>query len=190
VSEALFIALRGRLQPSASDACAPAGFGRAAVLVPLLDGPDGVHLLFTVRAAGLRRHAGQISFPGGRLEAGEGVVAAALRETFEEIGVRVLEGEVLGFLEDRISPTGLVATPVVARLAWPRATVPDPAEVAEVFTLPLVELLAKEPAVRTVRSEGGSRELLEYSVASRVVWGLTGMVVHDLLARIRLDSPA
>ncbi|MDF1523224.1 MAG: CoA pyrophosphatase, partial [Trueperaceae bacterium] len=65
------------------------GHGRAAVLVPLLDGPDGLELLFTVRASGLARHAGQVAFPGGRLEAGEDVVATAIREAEEEVGLRV-----------------------------------------------------------------------------------------------------
>lgn len=190
MNEALFSALRAHLRPSASRPRTPAGFGRAAVLVLLLEGSDGVHLLFTVRAAGLRRHAGQISFPGGRIEAGEGVVAAAIRETYEEVGIRVPKAQVLGFLDNRVSPTGLIATPVVARLTLPIATLPDPVEVAEVFTLPLAALQATTPAVRSVEHQGGNRQLLEYRVDSRVVWGLTGMVVHDLLARLRLASAA
>jgi 8-oxo-dGTP pyrophosphatase MutT (NUDIX family) len=185
VNEALFAALRRRLRRSAAPGEVPAGFGRAAVLVPLLETREGLALLFTVRAANLRRHAGQIAFPGGRIEAGEGVVAAALRETSEEVGVQVEEEGVLGLLEDRVSPTGLVATPVVARLAWPRPTLPDPGEVAEIFTLELAQLLAVEPVFCSVEHQGMTRRLVEYRVAERRVWGLTGMVVHDLLARLR-----
>ena len=155
------------------------------MLVPLLETCEGLALLFTVRAAHLRRHAGQVSFPGGRIEMGEGVVAAALRETFEEVGLRVTVERVLGFLEDRVSPTGLVATPVVAHLAWPCPTFADPREVAEIFTLSLSELMAAEPTFSRVEQQGVTRHLVAYQVGERRVWGLTGMVVYDLLERLR-----
>ena len=75
------------------------------MLVPLFVSPDeGLSLLFTVRAAGLSRHAGQIAFPGGRLEAGEGPLEAALREAYEEVGLSVSSEDVLGRLDDRVSP--------------------------------------------------------------------------------------
>ena len=161
------------------------GHARAAVLVPLLDAATGPELLFTVRAAGLRRHAGQIAFPGGRVEPGETVVAAAVREAFEEVGLRVDPADVFGVLDDRPSPYGLVATPVVARVAWPASLRLDPGEVAEAFTLPL-ETLAHAPVTHEVRwHEGEERRLHRYAVAGRDVWGLTGNVVKDLLDRLR-----
>lgn len=161
------------------------GHGRAAVLVPLLDASDGPQLLFTVRAAGLRRHAGQIAFPGGRVEPGETAVAAAVREAFEEVGLRVEPADVLGVLDDRPSPFGLVATPVVARVNWPASLRLDPGEVAEAFTLPL-EALATAPVTHEVRwHEGVERRLHRYEVSGRDVWGLTGNVVKDLLDRLR-----
>lgn len=160
------------------------GHGRAAVLVPLLDAPDGPELLFTVRAAGLRRHAGQIAFPGGRVEAGETLVAAALREAYEEVGLRVDPADVFGVLDDRPSPFGLVATPVVARVAWPASLRLDAGEVAEAFTLPLASL-ATAPVTHELRwHEGVERRLHRYEVAGRDVWGLTGNVVKDLLDRL------
>ena len=160
------------------------GYGRAAVLVPLLDAPDGPALLFTVRSAGLSRHAGQIAFPGGRVEPGEDAVAAALREAHEEVGLSVDRCDVLGLLDDRASPFGLVATPVVARVAWPADLRVDPGEVAEVFTVPLA-LLGATPVLReTWPHEGGTRVLHRYRVVGRDVWGLTGNIVKDLLDRL------
>ncbi|MFO8149900.1 MAG: CoA pyrophosphatase [Trueperaceae bacterium] len=160
------------------------GHGRAAVLVPLLDAPEGLALLFTVRSAGLSRHAGQIAFPGGRVEAGEDAIAAALREAHEEVGLSVDRGDVFGLLDDRASPFGLIATPVVARVAWPADLRVDPGEVAEVFTVPLA-LLAETPVMRETRAhEGGTRVLHRYLVVGRDVWGLTGNIVKDLLDRL------
>jgi 8-oxo-dGTP pyrophosphatase MutT (NUDIX family) len=160
------------------------GHGRAAVLVPLLDAPDGLELLFTVRASGLARHAGQVAFPGGRLEAGEDVVAAALREAEEEVGLLVEATDVLGLLDDRPSPYALIATPVVARVAWPAPLRLDPGEVAEAFTLPLAALAATRPLLEEREHEGRVRSMARYRVAEREVWGLTGSVVKDLLDRL------
>src|SRR5690606_15769393 len=84
------------------------GFRRAAVLVPLLDAPGGVEVLFTVRAAALKSHAGEIAFPGGRLDPGESHLEAALRETQEEVGLVVTPEQVLGRLSDHPSPAGHV----------------------------------------------------------------------------------
>jgi 8-oxo-dGTP pyrophosphatase MutT (NUDIX family) len=165
------------------------GHGRAAILVPVLDAPAGPALLFTVRAAALARHAGQVSFPGGRVEAGESVVAAALREAYEEVGLVVDPDDVFGVLDDRTSPFALVATPVVARVRWPAELRLDLGEVAEVFTLSLARLRAA-PEVRETRvHEGVLRELHRYDVDGRCVWGLTGNVVKDLLDRLEAAAP-
>ena len=161
-----------------------AGHGRAAVLVPVLETPDGLELLFTVRAAGLARHAGQVAFPGGRLEPGEDVVAAALREADEEVGLAVSANDVLGILDDHPSPFGLVATPVVARVAWPAPLRLDPGEVAGAFTLPLTELAACRPTLEERLLDGVVRHLYRYRIGVHEVWGLTGNVVRDLLDRL------
>lgn len=167
------------------------GHGRSAVLVPLLEGPGGLELLFTVRASGLARHAGQVAFPGGRLEPGEDAVAAALRETREEVGLDVAADGVLGLLDDRASPYALIATPVVARLAWPATPRLDANEVAEWFTLPLAALAAAAPVREERLHQGRVRVLHRYRVAGREVWGLTGNVVKDLLDRLQgVGAPA
>lgn len=162
------------------------GFRRAAVLVPVLDRPaGGPALLFTVRSADLPHHAGQIAFPGGRCEAGEDEVAAALRETREEVGLEVAPSAVLGVLDDHPSPFGMIATPVVARVGWPATLRLQVEEVAETFVVPLARLLATEPSFEDRVTNGIARRLHRYDVDHHSIWGLTGNVVKDLLDRVR-----
>ncbi len=171
-------------------ACRPArrldleGHGRAAILVPLLDTPEGPSLLFTVRAPHLRRHAGQIAFPGGRVDPGETELAAALREAREEVGLDVRSDAVCGRLDDHPSPFGLIATPFVARIAWPAPLVMQSSEVVETFVVPLAALHAVVPTVERRETPWGTRLLHGYEVAGRRIWGLTGNVVKDLLDRL------
>lgn len=157
------------------------GFRRAAVLVPLLDAPEGPGLLLTVRAAGLRSHAGQIAFPGGRLEPDEDAVEAALRETLEEVGLVVRSEAVIGRLDDQPSPFGFVATPVVASVPWPQELRPNPYEVAETFVVPLAELRAVAPVSEVRHAWGAPRRLYRYGWRGRDIWGFTGNVVKNLL---------
>lgn len=162
------------------------GHDRAAILVPVLDTPEGAALLLTVRAPHLSRHAGQIAFPGGRLEPGEDDLAAALRETLEEVGLVVDPGDVHGRLDDHPSPFGLIATPLVASVPWPAPLVVHAAEVTETFVVPLARLRALTPSVDVRDSPWGRRVMHCYEVDGRRVWGLTGSVVKDLLDRLAL----
>lgn len=157
------------------------GFRRAAVLVPLLDGRGGPELLFTVRAATLANHAGQIAFPGGGADPGEPLETAALRETEEEVGLRVEPSAVLGTLSDHPSPAGYVATPVVARIAWPQPLRLNPLEVAEVFTAPLAELAAITPESEVKELRDYRRRIFTYRWRDRRIWGFTGNVVKNFL---------
>ena len=167
------------------------GHDRAAILVPVLDSPDGAALLLTVRAANLSRHAGQIAFPGGRLEPGEDDVAAALRETREEVGLVVAPDAVHGRLDDHPSPFGLIATPLVATVPWPATLALHAAEVTETFVVPLASLRAATPSVDVRDTPWGRRTLYDYDVDGRRIWGLTGCVVKDLLDRLAsVEVPA
>lgn len=157
------------------------GFRRAAVLVPLLEGDDGLELLFTVRSSSLSNHAGQIAFPGGGMEDGEELVSAALRETLEEVGLRVAPEEVLGALSDHPSPARYVATPVVARIPWPQPLRPNPYEVSDVFTVPLSALAAVTPESEVRQLESYRRRIYAYRWGDRTIWGFTGNVVKNLL---------
>ena len=166
-----------------------AGFKRAAVLVPILDAPGGLELLYTVRSSKLSNHAGQISFPGGRLDDGETVNEGAVRETWEEIGVRVDPKNILGHLDDHPSPASYTVTPVVAVLEYPQPLVLNEAEVAEVFTVPVAKLLELEPRSEERQLKQYRRTLHFYDYQDgdneRIIWGLTGNVTKYLLDIIR-----
>jgi len=126
------------------------GFRPAAVLVPLLQRPDGPTLLFTRRTTRVPQHKGEISFPGGGAIAGEDAVAAALREAREEVGLDPASVEVVGILDDLPSVSYYVVTPVVAAIAAPPAAFqPEAFEVLEPFEVPLGRLL--DPAHRSFR---------------------------------------
>ena len=114
----------------------------AAVLVPVVNRPDGLTLLLTRRSAQLPDHAGQISFPGGRVEPDDRTLAhAALRETEEEVGLAANRIDVLGELATYETVTGYRVTPVVGWVEPPFTLNPDPIEVAEAFEVPLAFIL-------------------------------------------------
>ena len=190
--EAVFAALEADLKTDfkvqTPDLLTFPGHRQAAVLVPLLVAPDGLHLLFIVRSSTLTSHAGQIAFPGGRLEPGETVAGAALRETFEETGLAEEQTRILGELQPLPSPKYLV-TPVVGVLRWPQPLTLCTAEVAEVFTVPLGDLLALTPRQEERQFQGQRRVIHYYAHQSgdgeRLIWGLTGNIVAELLALLR-----
>lgn len=163
------------------------GFRRAAVLVPVLEGPEGLELLFTVRAAHLPHHPGQISFPGGRVEPGESPWEAARREACEEVGLVVEEDALVGALGDHPSPARYVATPLVARVAWPQPLRIDRNEVDEAFTAPLRELLRTRPRVEERVWKEYRRHIHYYDWREREIWGFTGNVLQELLAVVELE---
>jgi 8-oxo-dGTP pyrophosphatase MutT (NUDIX family) len=158
----------------------------AAVLLPLVRRESGDALLFTVRNEGLRTHAGQVSFPGGRIEADDAdAVAAALRETEEETGIRRALMRPRGYLDCFETISGFGVTPVVAEIASDYVLAPDPREVADVFEVPLPFLL---DAANLRRSEidwrGRRREIYEYDYAGRRIWGATAAMLVNLLRRM------
>ena len=161
------------------------GFRRAAVLVPLLQGDAGLEVLFTVRASSLSNHASQISFPGGRVDAGESLDAAARRETFEETGLVVPPEALLGHLDEHPSPARYIVTPVVAALPWPQPLTLNPAEVSGTFTAPLDALLDLEPYTEERQMMHYRRRLHFYPYGDRLIWGLTGNVLKSLLDLFR-----
>ena len=154
----------------------------AAVLMPLIERPSGLTVLFTRRTAHLRSHAGQISFPGGRSEPGDPTPAAtALRETHEEIGLPDSHIEVLGFLPSQYTTrSGFIVTPVVGLVRTPFALQPDEAEVAEVFEVPLAFLL--NPANHRaggIVADGETRRFHAIPYGDYYIWGVTaGILMH------------
>jgi 8-oxo-dGTP pyrophosphatase MutT (NUDIX family) len=155
----------------------------AAVLVPIVDRPDGLSVLLTRRAAHLPHHAGQISFPGGRLESGDvDVVATALRETEEEIGLDRRFVTIVGYLPDHLIPvSGYRVTPVVSFIEPGFHLRPDPTEVAEAFEVPLAYLLDPANHVPRVREFAGrSVEFIDMPFGPHHIWGATAGMLYTL----------
>ena len=158
----------------------------AAVLVPLVDRPEGFTVLFTQRTTHLKSHSGQISFPGGRLEPGDAdAEAGALRETAEEIGLPAACIEVLGRLDPYLTVTGFEVTPVVGAVMLPFRLAPDPREVADVFEVPLAFLLDRanhQHHSRTIIESSGKEAVRAYYAipfGDRYIWGATaGMLIN------------
>ncbi len=153
----------------------------AAVLVPLIDRADGMTVLLTQRTAHLSAHAGQISFPGGRVEEeDEDAVATALRETEEEVGLPRALVSVIGQLDTYVTGTGFEITPIVGLVAPVYTLTLDPYEVAEAFEVPLAYILDTKNHNRTEReSAGRTRVFFVLPYEGRNIWGATaGMLVN------------
>lgn len=165
----------------------PPGFGavKASVLLPVIL-RDEPALLFTRRTEHLARHSGQVSFPGGRSEAGDLTpVETALRETFEETGIAPSFVTVAGYLDRYLTGTGFDIQPVVGVLADGFALAPDPREVAEIFEVPLAFLL--DPANRRRESReiaGRQRSFYAFTYKEHEIWGATAAIVVNLAGRL------
>jgi 8-oxo-dGTP pyrophosphatase MutT (NUDIX family) len=157
------------------------GLTGAAVLVPLVDHPSGLTVLLTQRTAHLTDHAGQISFPGGRIEpSDQHPVAAALREAEEEVGLPASHVDIIGRLDTYVTGTGFEIVPVVGLVRPPYPLRPDPFEVAEVFEVPLDFLVDPGNLQRGSREwQGTTRFFFALPYENRYIWGATaGMLVN------------
>ncbi|HKQ09732.1 MAG TPA: CoA pyrophosphatase [Rhizomicrobium sp.] len=166
----------------------PEGLGavKAAVLLPvILQGEPS--LIFTRRTESLARHSGQVSFPGGRSEAGDlSPVETALRETFEETGIAASFVTVAGYLDRHLTGTGFDIQPVVGLLAGGFALTPDPREVAEIFEVPLAFLCDPANRRRQSREIGGQkRNFYTFTYQNHEIWGATAAIVVNLAERLR-----
>lgn len=161
----------------------------AAVLVPIILGPVP-SVLLTKRTAHLTKHAGQVSFPGGRIDPeDEDAEAAALREAAEEIGLHATRSDILGRLPDHLTGTNYRITPVVALLPGDfqlSSLVPSPQEVELIFTYPLADVLNPAlPQRMSAMWQGRQREYFELPHAEHRVWGVTARILMVLGARLR-----
>lgn len=162
----------------------------AAVLIPVVDHPEPTVLL-TLRSSRLSNHAGQVAFPGGRIDAAdESPLAAALREAEEEIGLDRALVEPLGYLDLYLSGTGFRIVPTVARVA-PRFTVkPNPAEVEEIFEVPLAFAMGPENYQRHSREwRGMMRSYYAMPFGERYIWGVTAGILRNLYERLYGTAP-
>ena len=163
----------------------------AAVLVPIVHGRQpGV--LLTKRTSHLKSHAGQVAFPGGRIDPGDASPeAAALREAQEEIGLAPANVEVLGRLPDYVTGTGFRITPILSLLADGLTLVPSPDEVEAIFTLPLHVLLdPAAPERRRAEFRGRNREFWVWPHEEHHIWGATAAILVHLAHRLRAQERA
>lgn len=160
----------------------------AAVLVPIIHGPTpGV--LLTQRTATLSSHAGQVAFPGGRMDPGESAEQTALREAEEEVGLSADRVELVGRLTDHVTGTGYLVTPVVGLLAPGFVPIPAESEVACVFQLPLTVLLDPNAPERRQREYNGKiRSFWVWPHAEHYIWGATAAILVQLAHRLRAEA--
>jgi 8-oxo-dGTP pyrophosphatase MutT (NUDIX family) len=176
--------------PAALERFRPRKIVPAAVLLPIVERPGGFTVLFTVRAPGLRLHAGQVSFPGGRMDpADAGPREAALRESAEEVGLTADLVEVVGYLPNYLTITGFSVTPVVGFVRGEFCAVPDAMEVSEAFEVPLEILL--EPGSMQLRHKrflGVRLPYYEMPWGDHRIWGATAAMLVNFRDTLREEQ--
>jgi 8-oxo-dGTP pyrophosphatase MutT (NUDIX family) len=167
---------------SQSDDVKPERITAAAVLVPIVERPEGMTVVLTQRTAHLRSHAGQISFPGGKTEPhDESAEDTALRESEEEIGLPRDRVEVIGRLGKRTTGTGFHVTPVVGLIEPTVELVPDPGEVETIFEVPLPYVLdSGNHKIETRLIKGLERQFYVMPYNGYYIWGLTARLLVAL----------
>jgi 8-oxo-dGTP pyrophosphatase MutT (NUDIX family) len=160
----------------------------AGVLIPIVEYPDRLSVLLTQRSAELKHHAGQVSFPGGRMESSDAdIKETALRETHEEIGIRPEQVDIAGYLAPMLTVTGYAVTPIVGLVEpFIRLTL-DRFEVEHAFEVPLSFLLDESNQQLSERElHGVTVPIVEFNYASQRIWGATAnilVVLRNLLIR-------
>ena len=154
----------------------------AGVLIPVFERLAGLSVLLTRRSADLKHHAGQVSFPGGRLEAHDrDVVQAALRETHEEVGIPPHSVSIIGYLPPMPTVTGYAITPVVGLVPDEVSVQIDPTEVEYAFEVPLTFLLDRRNERALEREYRGRRiPTAEFHYAEARIWGATAHILIEL----------
>lgn len=161
----------------------------AAVLVPLIAASDGWQVLFTRRTDAVADHKGQVSFPGGAVEAEDlGPAETATREAWEEIGLPRGKTRICGYLDNMLTISGFLVTPVIGVIPWPFEMRLSENEVSRAFTIPL-DWLADEKNYRYEfyddEDPSMSRNVIYYELFDgELVWGLTAMIVLDLVQHL------
>jgi 8-oxo-dGTP pyrophosphatase MutT (NUDIX family) len=152
----------------------------ASVLIPIMQRADQLTLLLTQRAADLRHHPGQISFPGGRMEEGdEDLRVTALRETSEEVGIAPEQVSVIGYLDAMPTTTGYAVTPVIGLIEESVELVIDPVEVEYAFEVPLEFILDERSVQYGEREvEGCMVPMVEFHFEERRIWGVTAHMLQ------------
>ncbi|MCY3410354.1 MAG: CoA pyrophosphatase [Candidatus Heimdallarchaeota archaeon] len=169
------------------------GVAQAAVLIPFIERDDTLSLLLTKRADSLRKHPGQISFPGGKREAGESVFETAIREAEEEIGLSPASVEVLGLYHDFITPHYSSVTPIITKINPEGVYIKSATELDEILIIPLSSFI--DPISHEVKSQLFNQKLyhvhhyiIKYKYEERLVWGATAGVINSLVEEMRVKN--
>lgn len=155
---------------------------QAAVLVPLVLSPEP-SVLLTLRAAHLKSHPGQVSFPGGMLEDIDqgSMVAAALRETDEEIALSADKFTVLGELSTTVSKDGVLVYPVLASIESAGESTASPDEIADIFMVPWQFFIDNPPELQPFVRQGVQVQVPHYYYEGHHIWGLTAMIILEVI---------
>jgi 8-oxo-dGTP pyrophosphatase MutT (NUDIX family) len=158
----------------------------AGVLVPIIERASEPTVLLTKRSAELKHHAGQVSFPGGRMEDyDENVEAAALREAFEEVGIASHHVSVIGYLGTMPTITGYAVSPVVGMVSASAEFKIDRTEVEYAFEVPLSFLLDSDNDVRTEWVAGNRKvPMVEFHWDGERIWGATAFMILELRKKL------
>jgi 8-oxo-dGTP pyrophosphatase MutT (NUDIX family) len=158
-------------------------FSHAAVLVPLFKKSEGCHLLFTKRSDQVKYHKGEISFPGGVVDEEDSeLINTALREAFEEIGLRESDVQIIGVLDDIVTITEFIVTPIVGLFPYPYPFKVSEVEIAELIEVPLSFLLDDNCYSEKEIFRGGQKEVVyTYQYGKHIIWGATARILKQFL---------
>jgi 8-oxo-dGTP pyrophosphatase MutT (NUDIX family) len=157
----------------------------AAVLIGLIDRPEGTTVLLTERATHLRSHSGQVAFPGGKIDPGEDALEAALREAEEEVGLSRKHVEPFAQLDPYLSGSGYRITPVVAQIHPPFELTINHHEVADTFEAPFAFVMDPANHQRQSREwKGATRHFYAMPWENRYIWGVTAGILRNLYERL------
>ena len=158
-------------------------FSHAAVLVPLFKKGDGCHLLFTKRSDQVKHHKGEISFPGGVVDEEDlELINTALREAHEEIGLKQNDVQIIGILDDIVTITEFIVTPIVGLFPYPYPFKVSEVEIAELIEVPLSSLLREKSFSEKEIIRGGQKEVVyAYEYEKHIIWGATARILKQFL---------
>jgi 8-oxo-dGTP pyrophosphatase MutT (NUDIX family) len=165
-------------------------FSHAAVLVPLFQKDGDCHLLFTKRSEEVKYHKGEISFPGGVVdEEDRELIHTALREAREEIGLKESDVQIIGILDDIVTITEFIVTPIVGLFPYPYPFKVNEVEIAELIEVPLASLLKKDCFSEREIFRGGEREIVyAYQYGKHIIWGATARILKQFLGLIPISK--
>jgi len=165
-------------------------FSHAAVLVPLFKKDEDCHLLFTKRSDHVKYHKGEISFPGGVVDEEDlELISTALREAHEEIGLKKSDVQIIGILDDIVTITEFIVTPIVGLFPYPYPFKVSEVEIAELIEVRLSSLLDDECFSEQEIIRGGQKEVVyAYQYEKHIIWGATARILKQFLDLITISK--